>query len=103
MSTRRAVEEKTDALQQSIGRWIMPPKSAPNHSSVSPSRREFLQSLATAGATLPLLPKIFVTSAEAQAAESKNYPINIMHPAFSRAERDRRWAAVRHGMAKPQW
>ena len=81
----------------------MPPKSAPNHSSVSPSRREFLQSLATAGATLPLLPKIFVTSAEAQAAESENYPINIMHPAFSRAERDRRWAAVRHGMAKPQW
>jgi Xaa-Pro aminopeptidase len=68
-----------------------------------PSRRAFLQSLAAAGAALPLLPKGFVTNSEAQAAETKNNSINIMTPAFSRAERDRRWAAVRRGMAKPQW
>jgi Xaa-Pro aminopeptidase len=29
--------------------------------------------------------------------------INVANPVFSRAERDRRWAAVRRIMARPQW
>jgi len=63
----------------------------------------FLQSLAAAGAALPLLPKALPSFNEAYAAEDKNKPINLTYPALSRAERDRRWAAVRRGMAKPQW
>jgi Xaa-Pro aminopeptidase len=78
-------------------------KSEPNRTSPFSSRRAFLQSLAAAGAALPLLPKASLTNSEAQAAETKNNVINIMNPAFSRAERDRRWAAVRRIMAKPEW
>ena len=77
--------------------------SEPIRNPLSPSRRMFLQSLAAAGAALPLLPKAFPSFNEAYAAEDKNKPINLTYPVFSRAERDRRWAAVRRGMAKPQW
>jgi Xaa-Pro aminopeptidase len=81
----------------------MPRKSELDRALSSSSRRAFLQSLATAAAAVTFLPNTFESSNEAYAAEAKNTPINVMNPAFSRAERDRRWAAVRRGMAKPQW
>src|ERR1700752_3349475 len=67
------------------------------------SRRAFLQALATPSATLPLLPASLASLEDAHAAEGKNDKINVMNPIFSRAERERRWSAVRRIMAKPQW
>jgi Xaa-Pro aminopeptidase len=77
--------------------------SESNRSAFFSSRRAFLQSLATAGAALPLLPASFESLKAAHAAETKSDKINIMNPAFSGAERERRWTAVRRIMAKPQW
>ena len=77
--------------------------SESNQSAFFSSRRAFLQWLATAGAALPLLPASFESLKAAHAAETKSDKINIMNPAFSVAEREHRWTAVRRIMAKPQW
>lgn len=74
-----------------------------NPTPVSSSRRAFIRSLATASAVLPLLPRSLAAQNDAHVAAANIDKINIMNPAFSRAERDRRWAAVRRIMAKPQW
>src|SRR5262245_11773353 len=68
-----------------------------------PSRRAFLRLLTTAGAALPLLSAALATREKARAVEIKDGKITVMTPSFSRAERERRWAAVRRIMAKPQW
>jgi Xaa-Pro aminopeptidase len=68
----------------------------------STSRRAFLRGLAIAGAALPLAPELF-SPHEAQAQDKDTERINVSKRFFSRAERDRRWAAVRRIMAKPQW
>jgi Xaa-Pro aminopeptidase len=74
-----------------------------SRSSAKTSRRAFLQRLAAASAALPLLPRFFSSVDQAQAADATNGTINVANPVFSRAERDRRWAAIRRIMAKPQW
>lgn len=77
--------------------------SKSNRSPFFSSRRAFLQSLATTSATLPLLRASLTSLGDAHAADVKNDKINVMIPIFSRAERERRWSAVRRIMAKPQW
>ena len=77
--------------------------SKSNQSPFFSSRRAFLQSLATTSATLPLLGASVTSLGDAHAADVKNDKINVMIPIFSRAERERRWSAVRRIMAKPQW
>src|SRR5438309_5567772 len=77
--------------------------SKANRSPFFSSRRAFLQSLATTSAALPLLPASLTSLGDAHAADAKNDKINVMIPIFSRAERERRWAAVRRIMTKPQW
>jgi len=77
--------------------------SKSNRSPFFSSRRAFLQSLATTSATLPLLRASVTSLGDAHAAEGKNDKINVMNPIFSRAERERRWSAVRRIMVKPQW
>jgi Xaa-Pro aminopeptidase len=67
------------------------------------SRRTFLQRLAAASIALPTLPGIVLSADPARAADANTGQIQIANPIFSRAERDRRWAAVRRAMAKPQW
>ena len=67
------------------------------------SRRGFLRGLASTGIALPLLPGLSSSLQEACAQETKTGQIKVSSPSFSRAERDRRWAAVRRIMAKPQW
>jgi len=76
-----------------------PPRGFPSPT----SRRAFLRGLASVGAALPLLPGFIPYAAAAQAQENKAPPIQVSNTFFSRAERDRRWAAVRRVMAKPQW
>jgi methionyl aminopeptidase len=73
------------------------------YDSVSSSRRSFLQKIAATGIVLPLLPGLDSSLNESAAAEAKTGQIQISNPSFSRIERDRRWAAVRPVMAKPQW
>ena len=77
--------------------------SKSNRSPFFSSRRAFLQSLATTSAALPLLRASLTSLGDAHAADVKNDKINVMIPIFSRAERERRWSAVRRIMAKPQW
>ena len=67
------------------------------------SRRTFLRRLVLTGIALPLLPEALSLLDEARAQEVKTEQIKVSNPSFSRAERDRRWAAVRRIMAKPQW
>ncbi|MEW5984552.1 MAG: M24 family metallopeptidase [Acidobacteriota bacterium] len=67
------------------------------------SRRRMLQAAAAAGAGLPLAQELggggplFAQSRPAQ------LPFYTPRPEFSLEERNRRWAAVRANMAKPQW
>lgn len=72
-------------------------------SSFQTSRRAFLQKVAAGSIALPLLPELSSSFNEARAAEASAGQINVANPSFSRAERDRRWAAIRRVMAKPQW
>ncbi len=66
------------------------------------SRRQLLRSAAAAGAALPLAR--LMGGNPAQAAARMPLPaFNFSLPVFSIAERDRRWAAVRANMARPQW
>ncbi len=67
------------------------------------SRRAFLQRMASTSITLPLLPGLSWPLNEAHAQDAKTGQIQVANPYFSRPERDRRWAAIRRIMAKPQW
>ena len=67
------------------------------------SRRAFLQGLAASGVVLPVLPQVISFAAETPGAGISPGPIAIRNPFFSRAERDRRWAAIRSIMARSQW
>ncbi len=67
------------------------------------SRRAFLRRMASTSITLPLLPELSSPLNEARAQDVKTGQIQVATPSFSRAERERRWAAVRRIMAKPQW
>ncbi|OFW10343.1 MAG: hypothetical protein A3H96_02410 [Acidobacteria bacterium RIFCSPLOWO2_02_FULL_67_36] len=76
------------------------------------SRRRMLQRAAAAGVGLPLAaasaaataPEHAVTAAESDAQpQVARAAFTVPTPVFSLAERNRRWAAVRANMAKPQW
>jgi Xaa-Pro aminopeptidase len=67
------------------------------------TRRAFLRGLATTSITLPFLPELNLSVDESTAADINLGQIRVTNPSFSRAERDRRWAAIRRIMAKPQW
>ena len=69
------------------------------------SRRQMLQTAAAAGVGLPLGCSLSAGTAWASPAPaSRSLPaFTVPTPVFTKAERDRRWAAVRANMAKPQW
>src|ERR1700757_1051297 len=67
------------------------------------SRRAFLRGLTSTSIALPFLPALCSSPKEAGAAELTPGQIQVTNPSFSRAERDRRWAAIRRIMPKPQW
>ena len=67
------------------------------------SRRAFLRRLTSTSIALPLLPGLCSSPREGSAAEVMPGQIQIANPSFSCVERDRRWAAIRRVMAKPQW
>ena len=62
------------------------------------SRRQLLRRAAAAGVALPLAPMLIPGDAHAQA-----HAFTVPTPGFSLAERNRRWAAVRANMARPEW
>ncbi len=66
------------------------------------SRRQMLQRTAAAGAAWPLAHSLVATGADAQGRPALP-AFAASPPAFSVGERDRRWAAVRANMARPQW
>ncbi|MEI6669486.1 MAG: M24 family metallopeptidase [Acidobacteriota bacterium] len=66
------------------------------------SRRQLLQRAAAAGVVLPLANRLGGSEAVAQ-SRAPLPAFDLSPPSFSVAERDRRWAAVRATMAKPQW
>jgi Xaa-Pro aminopeptidase len=71
------------------------------------SRRQLLQHVAIAGAGLPLVASTTEASHRVALPDSppaeRLPPFTIPAPVFTLAERNRRWAAVRANMAKPQW
>jgi Xaa-Pro aminopeptidase len=69
------------------------------------SRRQMLQTAAVAGMGVPLGHALGDGNAwAAQAQTQTKFPaFTVPSPVFTRAERDRRWAAIRANMAKPQW
>jgi Xaa-Pro aminopeptidase len=75
----------------------------PRTSTFRSSRRTFLQGLTSTSLALPFLSGLGFPPSEATAEEANPEQIHISNPSFSRAERDHRWAAIRRGMAKPQW
>jgi len=77
--------------------------SEPRLSPFRASRRAFLRALASTSVAVPLLPALSSSLNEARAQDVKTGQIQVANPSFSRAERDRRWAAIRRIMAKPQW
>ncbi len=66
------------------------------------SRRQMLTRTAAAGAALPLAHAFSGGDLNAQ-GQSALPAFTQTSPIFSLAERDRRWAAVRASMARPQW
>ncbi len=66
------------------------------------SRRQMLRSATAAGVALPLAQTFPAGQAYAQ-GQGQLPEINVTLPVFTVAERDRRWAAVRAIMARPQW
>ncbi len=77
-------------------------KHDPNGSDHGFSRRQMLQRAAAAGVGLPLAHTL--TSGQVYAQGQARLPaFTVPTPVFSLAERNRRWAAVRANMAKPQW
>ena len=79
------------------------PNSSKSGVSYQRSRRAFLQGLASTGFALPLIPGLTSSAAETVSGDISLGQIRVTNPFFSRAERDRRWAAIRRIMAKPQW
>lgn len=71
----------------------------PTGPAASWTRRAWLQSVSLTG-LLPLLP---AATAHAGTRDPDERGVTVARPAFSIAERDRRWAAVRAIMALPQW
>ncbi len=67
------------------------------------TRRGLLRGFAWAGVTIPLLSWLSSSKEKAQASEAGPGDFNVFHPTFSVKERDRRWAATRQIMARPQW
>ncbi|MEI6669485.1 MAG: M24 family metallopeptidase [Acidobacteriota bacterium] len=69
------------------------------------SRRRLLQAAAAAGAMLPLGSALGADGAWAGQAPPRNRfpPFTVPSPVFTQAERNRRWAAIRANMGKPQW
>jgi Xaa-Pro aminopeptidase len=67
-----------------------------------PSRRRMLQQAAAAGVAMPMA---FALRGETAAAQGRALlpAFSVSVPIFSVAERNRRWAAVRSIMARPQW
>ncbi len=66
------------------------------------SRRQMLRRVAAAGVGLPLAHTLTGRDVHAQ-GRTPLPAFTVPSPVFSLAERDRRWAAVRANMAKPQW
>ena len=71
--------------------------------SLDTSRRTFLRGLASTSIALPFLPGVRLSLNEPAAGEASQGQIHVSNPSFSHSERDRRWAAIRRIMAKPQW
>lgn len=67
------------------------------------SRRRMLQTAAAAGVGLPLGHALGTGGAWAAQAQTRFPAFTVPSPVFSQAERNRRWAAIRVNMAKPQW
>src|SRR3990172_3397200 len=68
------------------------------------SRRRMLHTAAAAGVGLPLAHTLAACDARVDQPIRTPLPAFIMPtPVFTLAERNRRWAAVRANMAKPQW
>ncbi len=66
------------------------------------SRRRMLQTAAAAGVGVPLSHALGAGALAAQ--PPKKFPaFTVPNPVFTLAERNRRWAAVRANMARPQW
>ncbi len=77
-------------------------KHHPNRSDEGFSRRQMLHRAAAAGVGLPVAQML--TSGQVSAQGQAPLPaFTVPTPVFSVAERNRRWAAVRANMAKPQW
>lgn len=66
------------------------------------SRRRMLQSVAAVGVGLPLAHTLTPSPAYAQ-GRAPLPAFTVPSPVFSLNERNRRWAAIRANMAKPQW
>lgn len=66
------------------------------------SRRQILEGATIAGLAAPLGSSLTPGAAAAQERPALP-PINVSLPSFSLGERNRRWAAVRDNMSRPQW
>ncbi len=78
-------------------------KHDPNGGDKGFSRRQMLQRAAAAGVALPLAHGLGGGSAVLAQGRPVQPAFYTPRPDFSLAERNRRWAAVRTNMAKPQW
>lgn len=67
------------------------------------SRRRLLQTAAAAVAGVPLGHALGTGDVRSARAQARFPPFTAPSPVFSLAERNRRWAAVRANMARPQW
>ncbi|MGH7818019.1 MAG: M24 family metallopeptidase [Candidatus Binatia bacterium] len=67
------------------------------------SRRAVLRNISLLGIGLPIAQMVGDAEIHAQSSEAKAGGAMVSKPAFSLAERNRRWDAVRRIMAKPQW
>ena len=67
------------------------------------SRRSLVQALSAAGLSVPLAALLSRNRAWADPTDPDKREVKVARPAFSVAERDRRWAAVRGIMARSSW
>src|SRR5262245_4011686 len=67
------------------------------------SRRAVLRNISVFGLSLPVVQMVGDSEILAQSSEAKSAGAVVSKPAFSLAERNRRWNAVRRIMARPQW
>ena len=66
------------------------------------SRRQLMRRAAAAGLCVPIARALGTVEASAQ-GRAPLPAFTVPSPVFSLGERDRRWAAIRANMAKPQW